>query len=318
MSIRVPQSPQIHANAASFAGRLTSWFCRWEGPTWSLLALIYGGFAILTAHYHSLPWWLVAPLGGWIVCWHGQLQHEHLHGHPTRWPLLNGLLVAPSLGLWLPYMRYRAQHMAHHQAVVLTRPGEDNESFYVSDDRWRRMPSLLKALFWANQTLAGRMLLGPVMVVLPWLWSELRALGRGEGAIWLAWLAHAVALAPLLWWLISVCAIPLADYLLLFVWPSLALTLIRSFHEHRTVAPPGRDSVVVERPGPLGWLFLNNNLHALHHEQPALPWYKLPAVFAARRAEFVGSPDDFHFDSYGTWFRRYLFRPKDSPVYRGV
>lgn len=279
--------------------------------------MIHAGFALVTLAYHDLPWWVLAPLGGWFVCWHGQLQHEHLHGHPTRWPLLNGLLVAPSFGLWLPYMRYRDLHMAHHRAAVLTDPVQDNESFYVTAPTWARLPRPLKALLWANQTLAGRLSMGPLLVVLPWLWSELRLLGRGEAAVWLGWLLHALALLPLLWWLTAVCRIPLGEYLLVFVWPGLTLTLIRSFYEHRSPAAQGRDSVIVERPGLLGLLFLNNNLHALHHDKPGLPWYALPAEFAARRADFVGGPHDFRFDSYAAWFRRYLFRPKDSPVYPG-
>jgi fatty acid desaturase len=44
---------------------------------------------------------------------------------------------------------------------------------------------------------------------------------------------------------------------------------------------------VVESAGPLALLFLNNNLHILHHERPLLPWYSLPAVWRSHRAELL-------------------------------
>ena len=290
---------------------------RLELPTWGLLALVYGGFGWLTWSYHSLPWWLVSALGGWLVCWHSQLQHEHLHGHPTRWPVLNGLLVAPGFGLWLPYLRYRSLHLSHHAAAALTVPGCDNESLYVDADRWQRLPRALRGLFWINQTLAGRLLVGPFLTVLPWLFDEARRLARGEGQVWLAWLLHALALAPLLYWLFAVCRIPLGGYLLFFIWPGVSLSLLRSFYEHRPAATAAQASVVVERAGPLGWLFLNNNLHALHHAAPQLAWYELPRVYAERRAELLDANGGFRFEGYGAWVRRYLFRPKDSPVHPG-
>ena len=74
-----------------------------EWPTWLLTVAIYGGFASLTLAYHALPWWIVLFLGGYLVAWHGSLQHEVLHDHPTSSPLLNEALVFPSLWLWAPF-----------------------------------------------------------------------------------------------------------------------------------------------------------------------------------------------------------------------
>jgi fatty acid desaturase len=34
-------------------------------------------------------------------------------------------------------------------------------------------------------------------------------------------------------------------------------------------------------------LFLNNNLHILHHERPSLPWYSLPGEWRTRRDELL-------------------------------
>ena len=47
-------------------------------------------------HPASLPWWVVLPAGAWLTAWHGSLQHEAIHGHPTRSARLNAALA------WLP------------------------------------------------------------------------------------------------------------------------------------------------------------------------------------------------------------------------
>ena len=64
---------------------------------------IYGGWLALTWYHHALPWWLVLPLGGWLVGWHGSLQHEIIHGHPTRRQAINTALAMAPVALWLPF-----------------------------------------------------------------------------------------------------------------------------------------------------------------------------------------------------------------------
>ena len=59
---------------------------RWELPTWGLAALIYGSWLALTWWHAVLPWFVLLPLGAWLIAWFGHLQHEVLHGHPTRTP----------------------------------------------------------------------------------------------------------------------------------------------------------------------------------------------------------------------------------------
>ncbi|MDH3595249.1 MAG: hypothetical protein OEM93_10400 [Rhodospirillales bacterium] len=73
-----------------------------EWPTVLLTTATYGAFGLLTWNYDTLPWWLLLPLGGYLVALHGSLQHEATHGHPTPWPRVNELLVGPSLWLWVP------------------------------------------------------------------------------------------------------------------------------------------------------------------------------------------------------------------------
>ncbi len=113
----------------------TEWIVRgrqWrraESATWAVAAAVYGGWLALTWFTHALPWWLVLPLGGVLVAWHGSLLHETVHGHPTRARWVNELLAFPSLWLWLPDGIYRESHLAHNACARLTCPVEDPESF---------------------------------------------------------------------------------------------------------------------------------------------------------------------------------------------
>jgi len=47
------------------------------------------------------------------------LQHEIIHGHPTRKRWLNNLIGQWPLALWLPFENYRHSHLAHHNDEVL-------------------------------------------------------------------------------------------------------------------------------------------------------------------------------------------------------
>ncbi len=288
---------------------------RAESATWAVAAAVYGGWLALTWWYHALPWWLVLPLGGYLVAWHGSLLHETVHGHPTRARWVNELLVFPSLWLWLPYGVYRESHLAHHACARLTCPVEDPESFYVTPEAWRAMGRVRRRLHVIRNTLLGRLVLGPAVVVADLLVDAVRRLGRGNFAHLRHWLVHAVSAALVVAWVVIVCGIPLWEYVSLFAYPGLALTLLRSYTEHR----PGRgqaDSTVIVDAGPVfSLLFLNNNLHALHHQRPELPWRLLGRRYHAER----GPPGDreFRFAGYREIARRFAFRPKDSPEHPG-
>ena len=81
--------------------------------------------------------------------------------------------------------------------------------------------------------------------------------------------------------------------------------------EHRPAADPGARCAVVEDSGPFAFLFLYNNLHAVHHRWPAVPWYRLPALYRARRDDILAWNGGYLIDGYHTIARRFLFRPKD-------
>jgi hypothetical protein len=80
---------------------------------------------------------VVLPLGGYLVCLHGSLQHEVVHGHPTRTAWLNEALVFPSLWLWLPFRLYRETTTSCiHRDEQLTCPVNDPESNYIMPETW--------------------------------------------------------------------------------------------------------------------------------------------------------------------------------------
>ena len=56
---------------------------RIELPTLGVAVAIYGGFLLLTWFYRDLPLWVTAPIGALLIAWHGSLQHETIHHHPT-------------------------------------------------------------------------------------------------------------------------------------------------------------------------------------------------------------------------------------------
>jgi len=180
-----------------------------EWPTLVLAALIYGGWALATLFRDRLPLLLLAAIGGWLMAWHGSLQHEVIHGHPTPWRRLNTALAFAPLSLWLPFEAYRRSHLAHHATEHLTDPAHDPESRYAA--AW-----LDRALLWPQATLLGRLVLGPVLEVGRFLAGAIAGRGRMDLR---AWALHAMAVAAILAWLHFVCAMSLGQYLLCFVYP---------------------------------------------------------------------------------------------------
>lgn len=288
---------------------------RVELPTLALGVAIYTGWFLLTLFHHHLPLLVVFCLGGWLLAWHSSFQHEAVHGHPTSSRRFNALFAGIPLSLWLPFGVYRRTHLLHHGVRRLTDPNRDPESFYVTAAQWRRLSAVGRALLRAESTLLGRLVLGPFRTVFCLLAAEARS------RFVRTWSLHLVAVLPVGYWVTQVCDIPLWAYLLCYVYPGLSLTLLRSFVEHRpTAEAAGADvalsgSAIVEAEPPLAWLFLFNNLHALHHEEPNLPWYALPGRYRQRRASLHLRNGGYVFRGYRAVAARYLLRPKDHPVH---
>ena len=284
---------------------------RVEWPTLALIALTYGLLAVLMWFFHALPWWVVAPLGAYLVALHGSLQHEALHGHPTRNRLVNELAVAINPSLWFPYRRYRKLHLTHHNDEHLTDPQLDPESYYLLPDHWAGLPAPLRQLYTLNNTLAGRMILGPMIASIRFWSSEALAMIKGDREIIMAWLLHIPACAITLVYALSVCGIPFWQYVLLFAYPGVGLMLVRSFCEHQAAENEGERTIIVEASPFWSLLFLNNNLHVAHHTRPRLPWYELPAYYRAERDALIARNNGYRMKGYREIFRRYFFKPKE-------
>ena len=286
-----------------------------ELPTWLVAAAIYGGWLLLTLHTALLPWWIAAPALGCIIAWHNSLQHEAIHGHPTRHRAVNDALGMLPLGLWIPFHAYRRVHLAHHRVSRLTDPDADPESFYFTAAQWRRMPPAARRLMIFNNTLLGRLSVGPAIVAARYWGAELRALtGRDGRRVVREWWPHLALVALLLWWVTAVCGMAFWVYLLA-AFVGLSLTLHRSFNEHRPARGRDSRSVTVEASPFWRLLYLGNNFHALHHRRPDLPWFRLRETHRAECGGRSEAANGFAYRGYADIFARYAVRPRDMPVH---
>lgn len=293
-------------------------FLKHEGPTWGLTCLIYAGWAGLTFFHAALPLPALLILGAWTMAWHSSLQHELLHGHPTRDRRITSALGFAPLSLWLPYARYRDLHLAHHRDPILTDPGEDPESAYVTAETWASYGPARRALAWARTTFAGRMLLGPLWGIAHFLIGDARQIWTGDRGLRRTWAVHGLGVVAVLIWVIGVCDLPLWLYLFGFVYGGFALSLIRSYAEHRAAPDPAHRIANVENAPIFGLLFLYNNLHTVHHRWPHLPWYAIPRRYRRHRAALNAANGGLVYQGYADIVRRFLVTPHDAPVHPGV
>ncbi len=288
-----------------------------EWPTLALLAATYAAWLALTAFAADLGPWLAIPLLAVLLTQHSSLQHEALHGHPFHDQRLNDALVFPALGLLLPYQRFRDTHLAHHQDPNLTDPYDDPESNYLDPAVWGRLSPPVRAILTANNTLLGRLVFGPFIGMACFLADDIAAIRAGDRAVAHAWLMHLAGVVPVVLWLATIGTIPAWAYLAA-CWLALSILRIRTFLEHRAEERHGARSVIIEDRGPLALLFLNNNLHAVHHAHPGLAWYRLPDEYARRRDDFLRRNGGYRYRSYAEVFRRHFLRRKDPvphPLY---
>ncbi|MEP3345712.1 MAG: fatty acid desaturase [Litoreibacter sp.] len=277
-----------------------------EWPTMILLVttyVIWGG-----ALFWVSGWSLVVGiiLSALAIAQQSSLQHEVLHGHPTRWQWLNETLVCASLNLAIPYGRFRDTHLAHHRDANLTDPYDDPESNFRTEDNWLALPNWAKRVCLFNNTLAGRMLLGPVLGQWSFMKTDAKQIDRDIAASWGVHLATSAVLI----WVVLQSAMPLWAYLM-SVYLALSVLKVRTFLEHRAHDQSRARTVIIEDRGPLSLLFLNNNLHAVHHMHPDVPWYDLPATFRNQRDRYLACNEGYLYSSYNTIFARHFLMPKD-------
>lgn len=286
----------------------------WELPTWTVALVIYGAWLTLTFHAEALPWYGLLTLGSLVIAWHSSLQHEACHGHPISFRVA-GLVGLPPLSLITPFALYRKYHLIHHANQHITNPARDPESFYFRKADWEALPVAARMVLLANQTFAGRMVLGPAISTYRFLKWEMGKLLRGDFAHARIWLQHALLVALVLYWVMGVGGMSFMEYLLLFIYPGTSLAMIRSFYEHRYEASADARSIVVEQSPFFQLLFLNNNFHVVHHDLPRLPWFKIDEHYRANRLHYRTLNRNFVVPSYGGLMWEYLFRPVFHPVH---
>ncbi len=281
-----------------------------EWPTFFLLLICYLAWSVSTTWVAEI--WL--PLAMVSTCvsgaLHSSLTHEALHGHPTKSAFWNAVLVFPALTVAVPYMRFKELHLAHHRDSMLTDPYDDPESNYLDPSVWAALSTWKKWLFRLNNTLAGRLVLGPTLGTWTFVQSEWKAAKAGNRLVMLGWAVHVPALSVVVWWIIYVSSMPVWAWACT-VYASLSILKIRTFLEHRAHLCAAGRTVVIEDKGPLALIFLNNNLHIVHHMHARVPWYRLPKLYWQNKERYLGWNRGYVYPSYAAIFRQYLFRPKD-------
>ena len=286
-----------------------------EWPTLGLIIVIYHCFLALTFFHDALPLWLFLPLAAWIAAWWSSVQHEIVHGHPTRNRRLNAALATPPIWLWLPFDCYRRSHLIHHRDEHLTDPLDDPETRYWTATGWRELGPIGRYLVELQSTLLGRLAIGPVWSIVIFARSEAERLISGEGTARRVWAWHMLWVALLLAWVVFVCKMPLWQYLAGFVYCGTALALVRSFAEHKARDHVDLRTAIVENSPLFGLLFLNNNLHVVHHRWPTVPSYRLTRLYRQNRSDILAANGGLVYHGYGQVFRRYLFAQYDHPVH---
>lgn len=281
----------------------------WEWPTLFLLLSCYVSWAIAVLWLPALSQPLAALVVTLTLVLHSSLSHEILHGHPLPTQRASEVLAIVQPGLFIPYIRFRDTHLAHHMDARLTDPYDDPESNYLDSAVWNALHPLSRALLSFNNTLVGRILIGPLVAQLAFMRADMTMILQGNRAVLMGWVWHipgvvlilaVVSLGQMSVWVYVLCA-----------YAALSVLKIRTFLEHQAHARASGRSVIIEDRGPLAFLFLNNNLHAVHHMHPRVAWYRLPKLYRTNKVRYVTRNGGYVYASYAEVFRRYFWCRKD-------
>ncbi|WP_298857732.1 fatty acid desaturase [uncultured Sulfitobacter sp.] len=292
-------------------------FAEWDWPTLALMlgvGLVWGTALLLPAGFGALAFVLLVL----ALTLHSSLSHELLHGHP-----LGNEGVETAIGLWqpglfVPYLRFKRTHLAHHRDANLTDPYDDPESNYLDPAIWNGLRPWAQKVLRVNNTLGGRIMLGTAIGMFAFVRSDIRAARAGDRTIIRDWLGHIPGVVLTLW-IVSASPLSIWAYLLA-CYGAMSVLRIRTFLEHCAHDRVSGRTVIVEDRGPLGFLFLNNNLHVVHHMHPTVAWYRLWPLYLSQRERFMTRNHGYVYPSYAAVFRRYFWRGKDPvahPLWRG-
>jgi len=281
-----------------------------ELPTWLAIFSVYFLWWFVLNNFFIIP---LSPLFlVFILTFHGSVQHELIHGHPTNSQKINDLLACPALGLWSPYSVYKNSHLAHHEDANLTIPEVDPESYFISIEKWDTLSKLRQKFALFNMTLFGRLFLGPLWYFINLKKQLLVSFNKPFSKDFLIWFSHelmTIALLFIVWYIFGV------HYLIYIACAYFAhsLTMLRSFYEHRPSSNPNHRSLIMKTILPLNILFLNNNYHFVHHKNPKMSWYSIPKEYKVNFEKYNHLNGNFIEKGYFKWFKNYLFKPVTKP-----
>jgi len=282
-----------------------------EWPTFGLIVATYAVWALATVWLATLWLPLAIVVTALTMALHSSLCHEVLHRHPTQNQWLNEALVFVAIGLFIPYTRFRDTRLEHHIDDNLTDPYDDPETNYLDPAVWDRMSTPMQAVLRINNTLLGRLLIGPVVAQVNFMSADWRLIRAGQSGVAQAWVWHFAGIIPVALWLAYVAQMPVWAYIL-SAYIGISMIKIRTFLEHRAYGQVMGRTVVIEDQGWLAFVFLNNNFHLVHHLHPRLAWYELPRLYFADPEHFLKQNDGYRYASYNEVFKRYLLKAKDQ------
>jgi fatty acid desaturase len=288
---------------------------RIEWPTILMMVLCYGvWFAVGVLLWPTYP----------VICLlvmaitaalHSSLQHETLHGHPTSKAWLNELLIGVlPLAPAYPYRRFKALHLRHHHDENLTDPYDDPESYYLDGRKWDEISAPLRLLLSINNTMIGRIVIGPILMVWGFIATEIKLVASGDSKVIKAWSLHLLGLAVMATIMQSAFGLPLWVYTLTSGYLGMSIISVRTYCEHQYATDNNHRTIIVEH-SPLSVLFLNNNLHLVHHKMPTLAWYKLPKLMQEKRSEWVAMNNGYVFSGYFDVFKQFALKSKEPVVH---
>ena len=254
----------------------------------SLLVTVFLLGAIVLLREQALVWLPAVLLGCWV-------QRLYMVGHEAShrklWPrslwlndCLGQVFLLPIL---VPVSVFRQIHFFHHghnRRNVCTSALD----VYVISNKFPRLQRCWSYLLWYLAVFAGGFFLHSlvsilILLIIPpslarrispafrgWTWGK----QRRALAIFCTGIALHVAVG-LMWgsetWLYC-CGLPL----LCFAWIYSVLMYI--YHYRTSIgARVGDNARSVQRQFLAAWWLLNFNEHRVHHHNPAIPWYSLPA-----------------------------------------